>query len=335
MHCFGALFVSSSLALAATASPAKSTLKAAASPRYFAAAIGYGHLTNKTDHLFREIAVAEYGGLTPENEMKWEITEPEQGVFNFTQAEIIVSFAEAHDYVIRGHTLVWYSQLAPWVTEIPESEVLSAMQNHITTAMTHFKGRIYAWDVVNEGFNDDGTFRDNVFLENIGEDYFEIAYQTARKADPRAKLYYNDYNTEGVNNKSDSVLSLVKSLKSKGLIDGVGFQSHFIVGSVPNDLQANLQRFVDAGVEVAITELDIRANTPVNASVIAQHAKDFAFVVNACQAVKKCVGITTWGITDSYSWIPSTFPGQGYGLLWDDSYEKKPAYYTTLTALRT
>lgn len=141
--------------------------------------------------------------------------------------------------------------------------------------MTHYRGQIFAWDVVNEPFNDDGTLATSPFLEQIGPDYIEIALRTARAADPHAKLYLvstlflprdlrnfmqgssknawqNDFNIEGVNNKSDAMLALVQSLKKQNLIDGIGFESHFIAGELPQDLQTNIQRFTDAGVEVAM-----------------------------------------------------------------------------------
>jgi endo-1,4-beta-xylanase len=127
---------------------------------------------------------------------------------------------------------------------------------------------------------------------------------------------------------------LVKTLRKKKLIDGVGFQSHFVVGTVPTDLQANLQRFADLGLDVALTELDIRAPTPITQAVINQHAKDFAYVVAACKAVSRCVGITTWGVTDRYSWIPGVFKGEDYGLLYDDKYATKKAYTQVIKALK-
>jgi len=308
-------------------------LKQAAFPRYVGAALGQGHLQNATDPNFRTIAAIEYSGATPENEMKWEIIEPFQNQFNFTPGDVIRDFAQAHDFTLRGHTLVWHNQLAPFVSTLNGTDLLHAMTNHITKVMTHFRGQIFAWDVVNEALNDDGTLGPSPFLTQIGPSYIETAFRTARAADPHAKLYINDFNTEGINNKSDALLTIVKNLKKENLIDGVGFQSHFIVGEVPTDLQANLQRFIDAGVQVAITELDVRTTLPVTQAVAEQHPKDFAFVVNACKSVSDCVGVTTWGITDLYSWIPGTFPGQGFGLLWDDNYVKKPAYSSVLATL--
>lgn len=184
--------------------------------------------------------------------------------------------------------------------------------------MGHYKDRIYAWDVVNEAFNEDGTLRSSPFFTELGSGYIETAFRTARATKSGAKLYINDYNIEGVNAKSDALYAIAKDLRKKGLLDGVGFQSHFVVGGVPSTIKQNFQRFADLGLDVAVTELDIRGTTPLDAYAIKQHAQDWATTVSACTSVgKHCVGVTAWGITDAYSWIPGVFTGYGYGLLWD------------------
>ncbi|OCB87605.1 hypothetical protein A7U60_g5310 [Sanghuangporus baumii] len=334
-HLFSAFYIFS-LAFLSRASPARrqtTTLKAAAGSRYFGAALAAGHLSNASDPDFALFAQEQFSGATPENEMKWDATEPSEGVFTFSQGDQVASFAVSNNMLLRGHTLVWHSQLPAWVSTLTGDDLLNAMNNHITTVMTHFQGQTFAWDVVNEAFNDDGTLGTSPFLTQLGSGYIETAFTTARAADPTAKLYINDFNTEGINAKSDALLETVQSLKASNLIDGVGFQSHFIVGEVPQDLQQNLQRFADAGVDVAITELDIRMTVPASEANLQQQATDYAFVINACQAVSRCVGITTWGIPDIYSWVPGTFPGQGAALLFDDNYNEKPAFSSTIDAL--
>ncbi|EIN11129.1 hypothetical protein PUNSTDRAFT_119286 [Punctularia strigosozonata HHB-11173 SS5] len=316
------------------------TLKAAAGARYFGAALGVGHLQNASDPNFASLAATQFSGSTPENEMKWDATEPEQGVFTFAQGDVIQQFAAAHGHKLRGHTLVWHNQLPAWVTQLSGAQAVgSAMVNHIQQVMGHFKGKIFAWYVVNEAFNDDGTFGSSPFLTALGSGYIFTAFQTARAADPNAKLFINDFGTESINVKSDALLSVVQNLTKSGLIDGVGFQSHFILGEVPTDLQANLQRFANLGVQVAITELDVRIPDPVTQADLEQQATDFATVVNACQAVTNCVGITTWGIGDIYSWVnfpaPGTFPGNDKPLLFDDNYVAKPAFSSVINAFET
>ncbi|KAG7089385.1 hypothetical protein E1B28_011075 [Marasmius oreades] len=184
-----------------------------------------------------------------------------------------------------------------------------------------------SWDVVNEPFNDDGTFRTDVFFTTTGTAYIDTALKAARAADPQAKLYINDFNIEGTGAKSTAMFNLVKNLKARGIpIDGIGVQAHLIVGQVPSTLQANLQQFTSLGVEVALTELDIRMTLPATSALLAQQEKDYQTVISACKAVSKCIGVTIWDYTDKYSWIPGTFNGQGAALPWDDNLAKKPAY---------
>src|SRR5579885_1607906 len=288
------------------------------------------------NNAYTTIAQTQFDGVTPGNEMKWETTEPSQGVFNFGPADTIVSFAQSHTMKIRGHTLVWHNQLPGWVSGINNSgALLSALNNHITTEVTHFAGKIWYWDVVNEAFNEDGTRRSDVFQNVIGNSYIEDAFRTARSADPNAKLCYNDFNIEDMNSaKSQAVFAMVSDFKTRGVpIDCVGFQSHFIVGQVPADFQATLQKFANLGVDVQVTELDDRMPTPASSANLNQQAVDYANVAKDCLAVSRCNDITIWGVGEPDSWVPGTFPGQGQALLYDQNYQPKAAYTSFLNAL--
>jgi len=210
------------------------------------------------------------------------------------------------------------------VSGLDATNLRSAMINHINGVMGHWKGQIYAWDVVNEAFAENGSRRaESPFQQKLGNVYIEDAFRAARAADPAAKLCYNDYNTDGQNAKSNGVFAMVQDFKSRGVpIDCVGFQSHFNSASpVPSDYQANLQRFANLGVDVQITELDIEGSGTTQAN-------NYTRVVNACLAVTRCTGITVWGIPDKYSWRASGTP-----LLFDGNYGKKPAYTAVLNAL--
>lgn len=181
---------------------------------------------------------------------------------------------------------------------------MAALKAHIVGEVTHYKGQCYAWDVVNEALNDDGTYRSDVFLTTIGPEYINIAFQTAAETDPDVKLYYNDYNTENPGPKATAALNIVKSLKAAGLkIDGVGFQGHFIVGETPSkeDLVSTLEAFTAEGVEVAYTELDIRMTLPSTDAMLAQQSTDYSTVTSACLATTNCIGITVWDFDDSVS----------------------------------
>ncbi|MFC9941522.1 endo-1,4-beta-xylanase [Streptomyces pratensis] len=295
---------------------------AAAKGRYFGTAVAANHLGEAA---YASTLNAQFDSVTPENEMKWDALESSRNSFNFAAADQIVNHAQSKGMKVRGHTLVWHSQLPGWVSGLGATDLRSAMNNHITQVMTHYKGEIHSWDVVNEAFQDgsSGARRSSPFQDKLGNGFIEEAFRTARTVDADAKLCYNDYNTDGQNAKSNAVYDMVKDFKQRGVpIDCVGFQSHFNSNSpVPSDFQANLQRFAALGVDVQITELDIEGSGSAQAA-------NYTKVVNACLAVTRCTGITVWGVTDKYSWRSSGTP-----LLFDGDYNKKPAYDAVLAAL--
>jgi endo-1,4-beta-xylanase len=290
---------------------------AAEKGRYFGAAVSAGKLGDST---YTGILNREFNSITPENEMKWDATEPSQGRFTYTNADRIVNHARANGHAMRGHALLWYQQQPTWARGMEGAPLRAAMMNHVTQVATYYRGKIYAWDVVNEAFADGGSGgRRDSNLQRTGNDWIEAAFRAARAADPGAKLCYNDYNTDGINAKSTGIYNMVRDFKSRGVpIDCVGFQSH-LGNSVPGDYQANLQRFADLGVDVQITELDIAGSNQAN---------NYATVVKACLAVSRCTGITVWGIRDSDSWRGGENP-----LLFTASGAKKASYTSTLNAL--
>ncbi|KAF2787290.1 carbohydrate-binding module family 1 protein [Melanomma pulvis-pyrius CBS 109.77] len=310
------------------------TRAVAAGKAYFGSATDNGELSD-APYLAGLSNTADFGQITPGNAMKWDAIEPSRGTFTYTNGDAIVSLAEKNGQKVRCHTLVWYSQLPNWVKSggFDNATLISIMKNHITNEVTHYKGKCFHWDVVNEALNEDGTYRSNVFYDTIGPAYIPIAFATAAAADPAAKLFYNDYNIESAGAKSTGAQNIVKLVKQYGAkIDGVGMQAHFIVGSTPSQAAqtTNMNAFVALGVEVAITELDIRTTTPATAAAVTQQAKDYAATVGACKAVTKCTGFTIWDYTDKYSWIPSVFSGQGAALPWDANLKKKDEVYNAI-----
>lgn len=287
-----------------------------------------------SDSTVKLIVTSDFGAVTPENSMKWDATEPSRGNFVFTNADSLVNFATSNGRLIRGHTLVWHSQLPSWVSSIGDKNTLtSVIQNHVSVVAGRYKGKIYAWDVVNEVFNDDGSFRSSVFYRLLGESFIDIAFKAARAADPNAKLYINDYSLDGPGAKVDAMIALIGRLKSRGVpIDGVGSQAHLIVGQV-GGVATQLQRLAATGLDVAITELDIRIPKPVTSSLLTQQQNDYNTVTKACLNISKCVGITVWGVSDKYSWVDSTFPTYDAPLLWDDYFNRKAAYTGVDSAL--
>ncbi len=307
------------------------TLAQAAGGRYFGSDMTADLLSNST---VTQLQAQQFDMVTPGNEMKWDTTEPSNGTFNFGPGDQIVSYAQGNGERLRCHNLVWHSQLPSWVSSLPSSQVQAAMETHVTTEATHFKGKCYAWDVVNEPFNDDGTPRQDVFYNAMGIGYIADALKTAHAADPSAKLYLNDYNIEGENAKSNAMFSLAQSLLAQGApLNGIGFESHFILGQVPSDMQANMQRFANLGLDVAVTELDDRITLPATSANLAQQATDFSAVVKDCLGVSRCVGVTQWAVGDADSWVPGAFSGQGAATMFDQSYNPKPAFTAVQSAL--
>jgi endo-1,4-beta-xylanase len=326
----GAMLVSG-LATSANAAGTSLATLAEAQGRYFGTALTQNNLSNSA---LTTVANANFDMVTPGNEMKWDTTEPSNGTYNFGPGDAIVSYAKAHNMRVRGHNLVWHSQLPSWVSSLPTSQVQAAMEAHITTEVTHYKGQVYSWDVVNEPFDDSGNLRQDAFYNAMGSGYIADALKTAHAADPNAKLYLNDYNIEGENTKSDAMYNLAKSLLAAGApLNGIGFESHFIVGQVPSTMTANMQRFAALGLDVAVTELDDRMNTPASSSDLNQQATDYSTVIKDCLAVSRCVGVSQWGVGDADSWIPSTFSGQGAATMFDNNYQPKASYNAAVAAL--
>ena len=291
---------------------------AAQSGRYFGAAIAAPKLT---DSAYTTIANREFNMVTAENEMKIDATEPNQNQFNFTNGDRVFNWAVQNGKRVRGHTLAWHSQQPQWMQNLSGSALRSAMINHINGVLAHYRGRMAYWDVVNEAFADgsSGGRRDSN-LQRTGNDWIEVAFRTARAADPTPKLCYNDYNIEDWNAaKTQGVFNLVRDFKARGVpIDCVGFQAHFGAGGMPANFQTTLSNFAALNVDVAITELDI-----ASAGTTA-----YSNVTKACLNVARCVGITVWGVRDSDSWRSGENP-----LLFTGAGDKKPAYTSVLDAL--
>jgi endo-1,4-beta-xylanase len=314
------------------ASPAhaQSTLRDAAADDYLVGAAVTPTLLNNST--YANLARTHFSSITAENHMKWDTVEPSQNNFNFGPGDQIVQFAQQNNQHVYGHTLVWHSQTPQWVQNLSGTAMSQAMQNHITQMLQRWPN-VGRWDVVNEVIGDNAQLRNSFWLQGLGQGYIAQAFQFARAADPNATLCMNDYSIDGINAKSDAYFNLAQQLLAQGVpINCMSFQAHLILGQVPSNMQQNLQRFANLGLEIWITELDIRIPLPVTQQDLQQQASDYARVFEICQNVG-CAGVTTWGIHDAQSWVDSTFPEFDSPLLWDDNFNAKPAFNAVLQQL--
>jgi endo-1,4-beta-xylanase len=287
----------------------------------------------KRNRAYRQLVAAQFSSVTPENEMKWYAVEPKRGELHFGPADDIVGRAKDAGQKVRGHTLVWHSQLPDWVKQLGPEDLRQAMREHIRRVMEHFAKDVGVWDVVNEPITDQGGLRESVFLRRLGPGFIEDAFRTARAADPDAKLYLNEIGAEGINPKSNRLYEIVRDLKARGVpIDGVGFQTHANLNGLPADMVANMRRFRALGLDVAITEADVGLKLPPSAADLDAQAKIYAQIVQNCLAVD-CRSLTFWGFTDGRSWISETQAGMGAATLLDESLRPKPAFAAVQQAL--
>jgi endo-1,4-beta-xylanase len=306
-----------------------STLRALAARRGVAVggSVTWGNVTS--DPLYSSTIGRELNMVTPENEMKWSSVHSQPGAYNFANADAIVDFARAHGIAVRGHNLAWYQGNPSWLTSgnYGRDQLIAILRDHIHTVVGHFRGRVAQWDVVNEAAVP-GGLRSSIWRDGIGPDYIDMAFRWAREADPGAKLFYNDVGGEGLSATSDSIYNLVRGLKGRGVpVDGVGFESHFDLNPPPaRDIAANMRRLKAIGLEVAVTEMDVRVPLPPTAAALARQATIFQAVLATCLAAGNCRTFVAWGVTDRYTWVTTYYPGYGAPLLFDAAGLTKPAY---------
>jgi endo-1,4-beta-xylanase len=279
---------------------------------------------------YAEVLKREFNMLATENALKFGPVHPAPDRYEWSGADAIVEYAEANDMLVRGHTLVWHHQLPAWVEKgtWTREELMAVLEDHIQTVVGRYRGRIAAWDVVNEALDDEGELRDTIWLRVIGPEYIEMAFRWAHEADPDALLFYNDYACEAMGCKSDAVYALVQELQEKGVpIDGVGLQMHVQLGQAPAlpAVRRNLKRLGDLGLEVHITEMDVRLRD-TEPDTLARQAAIYGETLKVCLEAESCTAFVLWGFTDRHSWIPGAFKGWDDALIFDDGYAPKPAY---------
>lgn len=321
-----------------------------------------------------QLIIREFNSVTAENDMKMGPIHPREHEYNWKNGDAIVDFAESHHIKVRGHNLLWHAQAPVWMFKdslgntVSKEVLLARLKEHITTVVNHYKGRIYAWDVVNEAVDDNPStyLRNSMWYQICGEDFISKAFEYAHAADPKAALYYNDYNSEN-ESKRDKIYKLLKSLvDAKVPITGVGLQGHWNLNSPSVELiEEAIDKYKSLGLKIQITELDItvrtRRNLPapntfgrpmevdsgLTPALAQQQAYRYAAIFNIFRKYKKDItNVTFWNVSDRHSWLDSRGGGlaggaaatqgtgnlvrKAYPLLFDIDLKPKLAYWAVV-----
>jgi endo-1,4-beta-xylanase len=297
----------------------------------------------------------QYSMMSPENALKWPIVHPAQDVYNFEPANQLTAFAQAHAMQIRGHNLCWYMDNPDWLNAFAAgaqpADMAQLLESHIQTVMSQYRGIVFAWDVVNEAISDSASgigtdMRDSIWYDQpgiglSGTGYVEQAFRWARAADPDALLFYNEYGIEDAGPKFEALYNMLQDFVSRGVpVDGVGFQMHVDTTGYPTTagLTQNIVRIAALGLQVQITEMDVRVPVDSNGQAtpadLQAQAETYQRILTVCLQAPACTAFQTWGFSDAYSWIPSYFPGFGAALPFDQNYLAKPAFSAILGALQ-
>ena len=298
------------------------------------------------------LIVLQFNSLTAENAMKMGPIHPKENEYYWKDADAIVDFAVKHGMKIRGHNLLWHQQTPGWLftdngKTVTKEVLLKRLKDHITAVVSRYKGKIYAWDVVNEAIADDSSqfYRNSLWYQICGEDFIPKAFEYAHAADPAAILFYNDYN-EAVPHKRERIYQLIKKLlEAKVPVHAIGLQAHYSLQKPgEKDLRDAIERYASLGVKLQITELDISVHpdgsnrstagegvpvtfTPeMEQQQIEQYKRVFAISRNYKNVIS---GVTFWNVSDRNSWLDN-FPVRGrknYPLLFDTNRQPKKAYW--------
>lgn len=322
------------------------TLRSLAKQRGILMGTAASYRALRTDYAYRELLAQEFNLLTPETEMAFGSLSPRPEAYDFGPAEELVDFAQANDMQIHGHALLWHQNNPEWLkeTNFNRHQALDLLHKHIFTLMAHFYGEIYVWDVVKDPIEDNGGLRDSFWMHTIGPDYLEYAFRWANQADPQARLFLNEYGAEGTGQKSDSLYELAHDLLKRGVpVHGVGLQMHlaiaetsrFVKPPTVQELEENLRRFADLGLDIHITEMDVQIQG-LSGSMedrLEKQARVYEDVLTMALRNPSLKAFSLWGFTDRYTWIPKHTGAADAPLPFNEYYQPKPAYEALYRAL--
>ncbi len=317
---------------------------AAAKPLLMGAAVNATVLQQTTSNadLYRQVLAREYNLVTHENAMKMEPVQPEQDVFDFSDVDAVLAFAQSNNMKARGHTLVWAQQIPDWFKNgsFTSNEMEQIMSNHITTVIKHcednYPGTVVCYDVVNEAYDMNGNLQNPPYYDAFGSNYIHKAFAYARAAAPaNVKLFYNDFSFWDAD-KRLKVATLLSNLVNDGVpIDGLGVQFHIKTWTGLDDYFAVIDAAIGLGLEVQVTECDIplQNDQGSDTGALETQAQKYYDLLGMCLARPEVTAFVTWGFTDKYSWVPMFMSGYDHALPFNKNYEAKPAYYALQKAL--
>jgi len=293
------------------------------------------------DPTYQQVLTREFSMLVPENAMKFEVIHPQKDVFDFQEVDQLFDFAEAHQMQFRHHPLLWDEQLPPWLVRgnFSREELMAILKEHIQTIVKRYQGKVKYIDVANEVIARDGTLKDTLWLRGIGPEYIDLSFIWTHEVAPEAKLFINEFSAEEVGIKASGVASLAEGLQQRGVpIHGVGLQMHRALNNKPNlpEVAKNLENLRKLGLEAQITEMDVALSDKSGADHEAQlqeQAQIYGDTVKMCGAAKNCTAIVFWGFSDRYTWMTSLLGRGGNPLIFDESFQPKPAYQAVKAAL--
>lgn len=316
-------------------------------------AIKAHHLAN--DSIIQTIVKKDFNSITLENGMKMYAVYRSADQYNWEHVDNVVNFADENSIRLHGHAFIWHSGTPRWISEMdPDSAMLDKiMEDYILTYGSRYKGKVPGWDVVNEALLDStGEFRNSIWYETMGEGYIARAFELAHKADPKAILFYNDFNIERDTVKLHAMLRMIEKLRAQNVpISGIGFQMHIRMDTDEKNIEYALKKAAETGLQIHLSEIDIIFNkhddTPGGGIQIHDELTDEMLQAQAdkyqwlAEAYIRNVppeqryGMTVWGFSDKYSWIPSFFDLNDWPCIYDENLNPKPAYYGFIKGLKT
>ncbi len=298
---------------------------------------------------YGSIVGREFNSITAGNAMKGSVTNPETiEEYNWEPGDEIINFAEENNQRVHGHTLIWHNQYPGWIDSFSgtDEQFEAAVEKYVKDVVSHYKGKVASWDVVNEALESNGSLRTNSpFYQRMGEDYIKKVFTWAREADPDVKLFYNDYSLASTSSKTQGVVNLVNSLKDAGVdIDGIGLQMHIRVDYPTNStITSNVKTLTDTGLLIHFSELDVIVNDNGSLSELTYNAaldqknkyKDVFEIYDETVPDDQKFGVTIWGVRDIDSWLnPNMNNHSDWPLLFGLEYEYKIAHEGIIEALK-